>query len=156
VCTCAAVRGPGSAVRALRTHTHGLGARVEGMGGRHGWSVRVEYLYSQHVYRNCFRMANFGWDHPNRVVSQAVFRKSQKNAAGHPEFGAERKERSSPWGFALIASRLDARALKHIKKNSRKKPTLEGRLRAERAERSGAERAFKKVGGRLEAGFPLV
>jgi hypothetical protein len=34
-----------------------------------------------------------------------VFR---KNAAGHPKFGVERKLRASTWGFALIASRLDA------------------------------------------------
>jgi hypothetical protein len=49
------------------------------------------------------QMANFGWAHPNRVVSQAVF---QKCATGHPKFGAERKVRALPWGFALIASRL--------------------------------------------------
>ncbi len=29
-------------------------------------------------------------------------------AVGHPKFGAEREVRASPWGFALIASRLDA------------------------------------------------
>jgi hypothetical protein len=51
------------------------------------------------------RTSNFGWAHPNRVVSQAVF---QKFAAGHPKFGADREVRASPWGFALIASRLDA------------------------------------------------
>ncbi len=51
------------------------------------------------------RTTNFGWAHPNRVVSQAVF---HKFAAGHPKFGAEREVRASPWRFALIASRLDA------------------------------------------------
>jgi hypothetical protein len=48
---------------------------------------------------------NFGWAQPNRVVSQAV---CQNFAAGHPKFGAEREVRASPWGFALIAPRLDA------------------------------------------------
>jgi hypothetical protein len=51
------------------------------------------------------RMANFGWAHPNRVLSQAVF---QKFAAGHSKFEAEREVRASSWGFGLIASRLDA------------------------------------------------
>ncbi len=53
-------------------------------------------------------MANFGWAHLNRVVSQAVF---QKLAAGHPKFGVERELRASPWGLALIASCLDGKIL---------------------------------------------
>jgi hypothetical protein len=32
----------------------------------------------------------------------------QNFAAGHPKIGAEREVRTSPWGFELIASRLDA------------------------------------------------
>jgi hypothetical protein len=50
------------------------------------------------LYRSCntvvalsIPMANFGWAHPNRVVSQAVF---QIYVAGHPKFGAEREVRS--------------------------------------------------------------
>ncbi len=69
------------------------------------------------------RMANFGWAHPNRVVSQAVF---QKNAAGHPKLEAEREVRASPWEFALIASRLDAsRVPKKTVKTKLKKKTKE-------------------------------
>jgi hypothetical protein len=85
-------------------------------------------------------MANFGWAHPNRVVSQAVF---QKHAAGHPKLEAEREVRASTWEFALIASRLDASRVrkKPIKNKPKKKtkgnPSSEGRLRAERAEWSG-------------------
>jgi hypothetical protein len=45
------------------------------------------------------RTSNFGWAHPNRVVSQGV---KQKIAAGHPKLGVEREVRASPWGFALI------------------------------------------------------
>jgi hypothetical protein len=64
-------------------------------------------------------MANFGWAHPNRVLSQAVF---QKFAAGHPKFEAERELRAPFWGFALIASRLDAPhgSQKNVKKLPRK------------------------------------
>jgi hypothetical protein len=52
------------------------------------------------------RISNFGWAHPNRVFSQAVF---QKVAGGHPKFGAEREVRSSTWeSSALTASRLGA------------------------------------------------
>jgi hypothetical protein len=52
------------------------------------------------------RISNFGWAHPNRVLSQAVF---QKVAAGHPKFGAEREVRSSTWeSSALTAPRLGA------------------------------------------------
>jgi hypothetical protein len=40
------------------------------------------------------RTSNFGWAHPNRVVSQAVF---QNFAAGHPKLEAEREVRASPW-----------------------------------------------------------
>jgi hypothetical protein len=61
------------------------------------------------------RTTNFGWAHPNRVLSQAVF---QKFAAGHPKFGAEREVRASTWGLALTASRLDAPRVP--KKNSKK------------------------------------
>jgi hypothetical protein len=70
------------------------------------------------------RTSNFGWAHPNRVLSQAVF---QKFAAGHPKLRAEREVRASPWGFALIASRLDApRVPKKIpsKNNSFKKKSF--------------------------------
>ncbi len=44
------------------------------------------------------RTSNFGWAHPNRVVSQAVF---QKFAAGHPKFGAEREVRAPTLGTGL-------------------------------------------------------
>jgi hypothetical protein len=72
-------------------------------------------------------MANFGWAHPNRVVSQAVF---QKIAAGHPKFGAERELRASPWGLALIASRLDAPSVPTKKVLQKNCPKSQGRLEA--------------------------
>jgi hypothetical protein len=67
-------------------------------------------------------MANFGWAHPNRIVSQAVF---QKNAAGNPKLEAEREVRASPWGFAPIASRLGAPRVPKKTVNSLKKKTKE-------------------------------
>jgi hypothetical protein len=58
------------------------------------------------VFAIIIRISNFGWAHPNRVLSQAVF---QKVAAGHPKFGAEREVRSSTWeSSALTALRLGA------------------------------------------------
>jgi hypothetical protein len=86
------------------------------------WKCRKWYLGLESeprvsaVIALSIRMANFGWAHPNRVVSQAVF---QKIAIGHPKFGAEREVRAPPWGFALIASRLDAPRVqnKTVKKN---------------------------------------
>ncbi len=73
-----------------------------------GRPVCVVYIYNLYTYTVVaisIRSSNFGWARPNRVVSQAVF---QKIAAGHPKFGSEREVRASTWGFALIASRLDA------------------------------------------------
>jgi hypothetical protein len=60
----------------------------------------------------------------------------KKIAAGHPKFGAEREVRALPWGFALIASRLNALRVPKQTVPSKKK--------------------LKKNWGRLEAGFPLV
>ncbi len=91
------------------------------------------------------RTSNFGWAHPNRVVSQAVFKKF---AARHPEFGAEREVRASPWGFALIASRLDApRVPKKTffkKHNSKKLGQVGGRVSAGMSERTSALNALKQ------------
>jgi hypothetical protein len=92
-------------------------------------------------------MANFGWAHPNRVVGQAVFKKV---AAGHPKFGAAREMRVSPWGFALIASRLDAPDV-HLFFGLLD-PSIEKRTSKNIKNR----RLRKQVWGRLEAGFPLV
>ncbi len=60
----------------------------------------------------------------------------QEIAARHPKFGVERELRASTWGFALIASRLDAPRVQ-------KKPFLQ-------------KKNFEKSWGRLEAGFLLV
>jgi hypothetical protein len=50
-----------------------------------------------------------------------------KFAAGHPKFEAERELRASPWGFALIASRLDAPSVPK-KRSLKKKLFLIGQL----------------------------
>jgi hypothetical protein len=74
-------------------------ARRAGRVGRVGRAGRAGRNYLK------YPDLKLGWAHPNRVLDQAVL---QKFAAGHPKFGAEREVRASPWGFALIASRLDA------------------------------------------------
>jgi hypothetical protein len=92
-------------------------------------------VHTSTVVAISIRSSNFGWTHPNRVVSQAVF---QKVAAGHPKFGAEREVRSSTWeSSALIASRLDAPRIP----NNPFFPHTKN---------------FQKSWGRLEEGFPLV
>ncbi len=91
------------------------------------------------------RMANFGWAHPNRVASQAVFKNI---AAGHLKFGAEREVCASPWGFALTVSRLDAPRIlnkRSFKKKLRKKlGQVGGRVSASMSERASAMNAHKQ------------
>jgi hypothetical protein len=101
-------------------------------------------LWVSTVMAISIRTSNFGWAHPNRVVSQAVF---QKKSAGHPKFGAEREVRASPWRFALILSRLDAPRFpkKTIPKKTPKKLGQDGgRVSVGMSERASALNAHKQ------------
>jgi hypothetical protein len=73
----------------------------------------------------------------------------QKFEAGHPKFGAEREVRASPWGFALIASRLDAprvpkKTVPSKKKTSKKLGQVGGWASARKSERASALHAHKQ------------
>jgi hypothetical protein len=70
----------------------------------------------------------------------------QKIAAGHPKFGAEREVRASLWGFAHIASRLDApRVSKKTFLQKKKKLGQVGcRVCAGMSERASALNAHKQ------------
>ncbi len=57
-------------------------------------------------------------------------------------FGAEREVRTSPWGFALIASRLDAPRVP--KKSFLQKKKVGGRVSAGMSERASSLKAHKQ------------
>jgi hypothetical protein len=69
-----------------------------------------------------------------------------KFAARHPKFGAERELRASPWGFALIASRLDAPRIfkKTFLQKKKSWGQVGGRVSAVLGERVSALNAHKQ------------
>ncbi len=112
-CSCSVVLKPGSVLGAVSSFSQpdpGLGfcGRMCStlMEPSHIPEVGFGYYFLFAGFLLSIWMANFGWAHPNRVGSQAVF---QKFAGGHPKLRAKRKLRSSTWeSSALTASRLGA------------------------------------------------